>query len=141
EQRAGDAENADGGCEERLDPDGGELGVHARPVLAPEPRDLGLLAIVGLDELDGAEALLDDRAQGAAAPALLPGRLLDAARETARGDERDRRDDDGDERKLPAQVEERSGEDHDLEGVRDRAGDPRENERLDRGDVARQPRE
>ena len=106
-----------------------------------EALDLELLRVVGLDEVRVGEALLGDRADGAAAPPLLARRLLDQAREPPRAEEEEREDGERHEGELPAEIEERAGEEDDAKHVGNGVGHPREHEALDRGDIAGQARD
>jgi hypothetical protein len=80
-------------------------------------------------------------AQRAGAAALLARRVLDEPREVARGDERERRDDEGEQRQLPRDEEEHGAEDRDPHDGRDPVDDPGQQERLDGRDVRRDARQ
>ena len=102
--------------------------------------DLRLLAVVRLHEGDVREALLGDGADGSAPAPLLAGGHLDQAREVPGDEPEGRCDDERGERQVPSQVEQRAGEEQDLEHIRDRIRHASEHEALDRSDVAGQPR-
>ena len=141
EQCPGQVDALDQRREQRLQPRRRHLGGEAREVLSVEALDLELLSVVGLDEVRVGEALLGDRADGAAAPAFLARRLLDQAREPSRAEEEEWEDGQRHEGELPAEIEERAGEEDDAEQVGHGVGHPREHEALDRGDITGQSRD
>jgi len=103
EHAAEQLDQADERSEQAADARRGQLGVHDRGVLAPEPRDLGVLAVERLNERRHVERLLGDRGQRPAAAALLARRVLDQPAE-APGREVEQRDhDQRRERELPRQ--------------------------------------
>jgi hypothetical protein len=104
-----------------------------------EALHLGLLAVVGLHQRGIREALLRHGADRSAAAPLLTRGALDQAGEAPGGEPEERCHEQGHEREVPLEVEERRTEEEDLEQVGERVGHAREHEGLDRRDVAREP--
>ena len=107
-------------------------------VLAPEARQLVLLRAGRLHERGVAERLLGDRGQRAGAAAALARGAAGEPGEAVRGEGEDRHDDQRGERELPREQEQRAAEEQDPRGGLHELAGGRQQERLDRVDVAGQ---
>jgi len=103
------------------------------------PLGLSGVPIVGLHQGDVGQGLLGGRGDRSRSPSLLPGGFLDPRREIPRDHQECRRRDHRRQREVPVQVEQCTGEQHDLKSVGQCARDAREHQRLDRIDVPGQP--
>ena len=113
EQPARELDQVDERPERRAQPRRGHLRAERRAVLLVEARRLGRLAPVGLDEGHVREALLGDGPDRPRPPPLLARRALEQLRRPPRGDVEERRDDEGDQREVPLQPEQRGDEERD----------------------------
>ncbi|EST28154.1 hypothetical protein M878_23195 [Streptomyces roseochromogenus subsp. oscitans DS 12.976] len=114
-------------------------GPHPGTRLALQPPLLVGAPVVGLGEDDVAERLLHHRGDRAVGDPLGARGLLDTAGEAARGEQEQRREDEGGQRQVPAQPEGGGGVEDGGEGCRYGSYDARDHQLLDGLDVSGEP--